>query len=326
MKTLVLTVVSTLSIVVLGSTSPAHAEDSCKDRERQSIYFATHAFPHPFFGTMEAGARQGAADACLDITWTQDVTFAVATTIERMETAITQKPDLLVITATEPVAMLPTVERAAKAGIPVIAINAPDPAPRSERLPYLVYIGGDEYEGGVEAASQVLKSRTPEKAVCLNAFPGHVGLEQRCRGWADTLAKADVTSEVLDISGGATEAEQALSGFLIRNPDVDAFFATSPGIDNYGVAIQLLKSQGKIGNVSLVVFDMSEEILQSIKAGETLAAIDQQPYLQGYLASILARQYLEAGLMPGRDILTGPGVVNADNVDVVIAGAKSGRR
>ena len=78
--------------------------------------------------------------------------------------------------------------------------------------------------------------------------------------------------------------------------------------------------------MALTTFDMNEEILAAIRSGETLAAIDQQPYLQGYLASVLARQYLDAGLMPGRDILTGPGVVNAANIDKVLAGADLGRR
>lgn len=78
--------------------------------------------------------------------------------------------------------------------------------------------------------------------------------------------------------------------------------------------------------VALVTFDLTPEVIDSIKTGDTLAAIDQQPYLQGYLPAILARQYLEAGLMPGRDILTGPRVVNAANVDQVLGATKQGRR
>jgi len=61
-------------------------------------------------------------------------------------------------------------------------------------------------------------------------------------------------------------------------------------------------------------------------AGEVLAGINQQGYLQGYLPAILARGYLDAGLMPGSNILTGPGVVNASNIDAVIVGAEAGMR
>jgi simple sugar transport system substrate-binding protein len=72
----------------------------------------------------------------------------------------------------------------------------------------------------------------------------------------------------------------------------------------------------------LATFDLMAQILASIKAGETMAAIDQQPDLPG----ILGRQYVEVGLMPGQDIFTNPGVVNASNVDKVIEGAQLHRR
>ena len=111
---------------------------------------------------LEAGAKQGAADACLDYTWTQDVAFSVASTIERIEQAIAERPDMLVVSLADPVAMKTGASRRRlAAGIPVISVNVPDPAPRGERLPYLIYIGPDEHEGGVEAARLVLAEGTP---------------------------------------------------------------------------------------------------------------------------------------------------------------------
>src|SRR5262249_14881411 len=128
----------TAGTVLIALGTAAIAADNCEGRKRYSIYFATHAIPHPFWSCVEARAKNGAEDACLDYKWTQDVQFSVATTIDRMEAAIAEKPDMLVITATDPTAMRPTVERAQKAGIPVIAINVADTAPRDKRLPYLV--------------------------------------------------------------------------------------------------------------------------------------------------------------------------------------------
>ena len=97
--------------------------------------------------------------------------------------------------------------------------------------------------------------------------------------------------------------------------------------ENFGfVSATLVKQRMGGGKAALVTFDLTPEVIESIKAGDTLAAIDQQPYLQGFLPAILARQYLEAGLMPGRDNLTGPGVVNAGNLDQVLDATKQGRR
>jgi len=58
-----------------------------------------------------------------------------------------------------------------------------------------------------------------------------------------------------------------------------------------------------------------------------MMAIDQQPYLQGSLAVALLRSYIQFGNdLPTRPVGTGPGIVDASNVDVVIAGAAAGAR
>jgi simple sugar transport system substrate-binding protein len=55
-------------------------------------------------------------------------------------------------------------------------------------------------------------------------------------------------------------------------------------------------------------------------------AIDQQQYLQGYLPVILLLNYIRYGVMPGANVLTGPGFVTKDNAAKVIAWAKAGYR
>jgi simple sugar transport system substrate-binding protein len=115
----------------------ARADDHCAGRKPYLIYYATHAIAEPVWETVKRGAEQGAADNCLKMKWTQDQKFSIETTIDRMETAITEKPDLMVITATDPKAMGPTIRKAHDAGIPMIAINSLDPAPKAERVPYL---------------------------------------------------------------------------------------------------------------------------------------------------------------------------------------------
>lgn len=298
-----------------------------EDRKAGVVYFATHAIAHPFWSIVEIGAKEGARDACLEMRWTQDVEFSVATTVERMEMAIADDPDVLVITATEPRMMDRTVKRAREKGIPIIAINVEDPAPDQGGLDYLVYIGGNEEQGGYAAADQIVKrGPAPKRSACFNSYPGHVGLEARCKGFTDRMREAGVETDTLDVSGGVANAEGAISAYLIANPDANAFFTVSPGPENYEVAHRILEEQNRTEGSSLTTFDLTPYILENIKNGTTLAAIDQQPYLQGYLAAVLARTYIDWGAIPGGDILTGPGVVNSDNVEVVIAGAAAGRR
>ena len=57
-------------------------------------------------------------------------------------------------------------------------------------------------------------------------------------------------------------------------------------------------------------------------------AIDQQPYLQGYLAVVALVKYLETGAMPGggQIVRTGPAFVTRDNAADVIRLAERGIR
>jgi simple sugar transport system substrate-binding protein len=72
---------------------------------------------------------------------------------------------------------------------------------------------------------------------------------------------------------------------------------------------------------------MDETGLDRIKDGSQLFVIDQQPYLQGYIAVSLLNGFVNYGLdLPTKPILTGPGIVNKDNVDTTIAGAQAGAR
>ncbi len=40
-------------------------------------------------------------------------------------------------------------------------------------------------------------------------------------------------------------------------------------------------------------------------------------YMQGYLPAVLTRAYLDYGMMPGSDILTGPALIDGSNIELV---------
>jgi len=74
-------------------------------------------------------------------------------------------------------------------------------------------------------------------------------------------------------------------------------------------------------------FDVSENILNRIASGEALFAIDQQGWLQGWLAVSQAWLYDQFAILPATNaILTGPAVISGDNVATVQAGVVDGYR
>jgi len=74
--------------------------------------------------------------------------------------------------------------------------------------------------------------------------------------------------------------------------------------------------------VKLGTFDLNQGTLDRIHDGEQLFAIDQQPYERGCLAVSLPNGYVNFGLkVPTTPILTGPGIVDAANIEATLAGA-----
>ncbi|UCI32082.1 substrate-binding domain-containing protein [Mesorhizobium sp. B4-1-4] len=304
--------------LVLLAAGSAAAADHCDGRKPYLIYYATHAIAEPVWETVKKGAEQGAADNCLKLKWTQDQTFSIETTINRMETAITEKPDLLVITATDPTAMRPTIEKAKAAGIPMIAINSLDPAPRDKRVPYLIGIGADLYQSGVAAAKEVLKKNPHVKhGVVPNHVPGHAGLEAMAKGFNDTLIAAGATSETIALSTDTAQIAATLDNYFLAHPDTDALFCMNAGPFCFETALDVERRAGISKKVANVSFDISPTLLDAIGSDEAIAGIDQLMYLQGYLPTVIARNYLDYGMMPDADILTGPAIIDKSNLEKV---------
>ena len=305
-------------------TAAEGAADHCEGMERYTVYFATFAYTHPFFEVMEKGANEAGVAACIDVIWTQDpVDFSIPDTVNRMDAAIATSPDLLVVSVGDPAAMKGSLDRAAEAGIPVITVNASDLEAAPEDNGYMFYVGADEYLGGVTAARLILSrgvDGVPVHAVCYIDVPGALQVESRCQGFADTMEEAGAQYSRVDICCGSTQAEAAVDAHMLANPDVDAALGVDPSDRGVLAILNVIEKQGRTGEVDVMAFDLGPEIVDHIKDGTLIATIDQQQYLQGYMPVIWARLFLDWGLLPGADVLTGPGIVDINNIELLEEG------
>ncbi|MFN3283187.1 MAG: substrate-binding domain-containing protein, partial [Pseudothermotoga sp.] len=183
------------------------------------------------------------------------------------------------------------------------------------KIPYLCYVGMNEYLAGVYAARRMLQEFTPKRAVVAIHEPGHAGLEARAKGIADVLAEKKIPVEKLDITTDPTKALTLLKSYLTRYPDTNAIFTLGP----LGAhpAIQLVEEENLVGKVKVGAIDLTTKITDAIKRGVVVFTIDQQQYLQGYLPIVFLYLYKEFGLIPHEDILTGPSIVDKSNVEIV---------
>lgn len=312
-----------LAVVVAACGGPA-ATSAGPATKQYHVYFATFAIANEFWGLMERGANEAAAQNGVKVTWTQGTEFSVEETVTRMQAAIAAKPDVMVVTDIDPAAFEPLMREAQDQGIVVININAASP---EDDPPYAFYVGADEYIAGRAAAEAVLANADPAlaRAACAIQVQGHIALEQRCQGYTDVLEEAGVIVDKIDVAGGPTEAESKAAAYFTTNDDAGAVYTLTAGPEAFDPILKVVNEQDH--EVVMVTNDTSESAFTAIKAGEVAAAIDQQPYLQGYLPVIWAKLYLDYAMLPaGNQILTGPFVIDSSNVDQIIELTAQGYR
>ncbi|EKD99089.1 MAG: hypothetical protein ACD_23C00140G0001 [uncultured bacterium] len=244
-----------------------------------------------------------------------------------LRTALSQKPDAIVGPDWVPAAMDEAFKSVVKAGVPLIIYNAGGKA-AADKLGARNYIGSDEYVAGMAGGEKFAKSGA-KNVMCVNTIPGAANLEARCKGVADGIAKQGGKSKQLPLPatsfGNPTAVAEAIKAALLKDPSVQGVITISASDANS--AASAIMQAGVGSKVKLGTFDMDQSTLDRIKSGAQLFAIDQQPYLQGFLAVSLLNLYVNYGLdVPTSPILTGPGIVDASNIDATVAGVKAGAR
>lgn len=162
--------------------------------------------------------------------------------------------------------------------IPVITINGgPEPA---KKLGAILHVGQPEYEAG-KAAGERAKAAGMRNFLCVNHAADVQALWDRCKGFADALG-VDYKQSTMDSGEDPTVIRSKVAAYLRSHATTQAILALGP--DQATAVLRGVDDAGKSGKVYVATFDLSPDILKAIQAGQIAFAIDQQPYLQGYLS------------------------------------------
>jgi simple sugar transport system substrate-binding protein len=201
----------------------------------------------------------------------------------------------------------------------VVALNAG--ITKFEDSGALSYFGSDESLAG-EAGGTRASEGGYKHVLCVVQFQGQVQLEDRCNGVKKTFTGQWTK---IYVNGADRPSEQSTIGAKLKQ-DSSIDFVITLGAPDALAAINAIKetsSKAKVGT-----FDFNPQIPPKIKSGELQFAIDQQPYLQGYESVDSLWLYKVNGniLGGGKPTLTGPFVVDKQNVDFVGNFAAAGTR
>ena len=224
--------------------------------------------------------------------------------------------------------------------IPLVTINSGTTA-QSEQLGAIMHVGQPEYDAG-KAAGQRAKAAGAKSFLCVNHYATNPASFERCKGFADALG-VDYQKSTIDSGDDPPTVEGKVSAYLRKNPGTNAILTLGPSSAH--PTLKAIAKLGLKGKVFMATFDLSPEISAGIKDGTVAFAIDQQPYLQGYipvavlalmkqlntrdLAKVMAAlkdnpkakaRFDEYGLTPvygARHISSGPGFVTKANIGKV---------
>jgi simple sugar transport system substrate-binding protein len=181
------------------------------------------------------------------------------------------------------------------------------------------YVGAVLYDAGASLATEAIKRAglQPGDRVFVWGLLSQPGRGQRTKGIVDTLKKAGMTVDYLEIND-ATNADPAngvsiFTGYVSSHPDVKAMFIDHGNLTS---AIPTFMKAANLapGSVFMAGFDMSPATVKGIQDGYISLVIDQQEWLQGFFGVLqlcLTHEYGFSGLF----INTGAGFDDKSNID-----------
>ncbi|MBL7261703.1 sugar ABC transporter substrate-binding protein [Paractinoplanes lichenicola] len=282
-----------------------------------TIAMITHETPgDTFWDKIKNGAQQAAKDTGVTLKYSNDPEATKQAVL--IQNAVDSKVNGIATTLVTPDALAGSVKAATEAGIPVVGFNSG--IDDYQKLGALMYFGSDETLAGTTAGKRIGDAGA-KHPLCVIQAQGSVALEARCAG----VKSAVPGTENIQVNG-ADDASvvSTLQAKLAQDKSIDYIVTLGAPI-----AIDALKAMDQAGSsAKLITFDLNAEAAQDIKDKKIEFSIDQQPYVQGYMAVTSLYLNIKNGndIGGGKAVLTGPSFVDASNIDKIVPFTKNNTR
>ncbi|MGY1681684.1 substrate-binding domain-containing protein [Geodermatophilus sp. SYSU D01176] len=282
-----------------------------------TIGMITHEAPgDAFWDKIRAGANAAADNLGITLNYSNAPSAGEQATL--VQNQVDSGVDGIAVTLAYVDAVGPAAQSAVQEGIPVVAFNSGINDYMNYDIP--MYFGSNEQLAG-RTVGERIGADGGQKALCVIQEQGHVALETRCAG----VTEGFPNTEILYVQGtDLPSVQQTIGSSLQTDPSVTHIVTLGAQVAQ---AAQAAKTDTQ-SQAEIVTFDLNPEVAQAIQAGDIAFSVDQQPYVQGYMAV----QALYLNLTNGNDIgggqpvLTGPSIVDESNIDVILPYAENNTR
>jgi len=308
-----------LSLSSLGLGVPSNAEAAEGEtvgkypkHPKWKFTFVNHVTTNPFF----VPTRYGAEDACalLGCTyqWAGSEKSIATDMVNALNTAVSAGVDGIAVSLVDQAAFNDPVEKALKAGIPVVSYNAD--VQSNKRL---CYIGQDLFVSGKGLGQRIVELVPEGEVVGFIATPGQLNIQPRLDGAKAAIKESGKNITLSEVSSGAALNDEvsAVEAYFAGHPDIKGMFAVDAG-STAAVAKTMAGHQLQSKGVHAGGFDLLPTTMEAIAKGDLDFTIDQQPYLQGFYTVLVLFLYKVSGGLTGpADINTGLNFITKANVN-----------
>ena len=266
---------------VLGATALAASSSTAPAQDAPTYALVQINQQALFFNQMNEGA-QAAADAAGAELLIFNANNDPASQNSAVETYIAEGVDGLIVVAIDVNGIMPAVEQADAAGIPVVAVDAILP-----EGPQRAQVGVDNAEAGAEIGEEFVEwasgQEEPVQLGIVGALNSAIQIVRQ-DGFEGAVEGSE-TIETVGVVDGQNVQDVALTAaenLITANPELDAIYATGePALLG---AIAAVESQGKQDQVTIFGWDLTAQAIAGIDAGYVEAVVQQSPYGMGEAA------------------------------------------
>ena len=262
-----------LAVLLLAVLAPALAA-GCQRGGGEGggarIGLSVSTLNNPFFVTLRDGAQSAADEAGAELI-VSDAQNDTAQQQDDIQNFVTQQVNLILVNPVDSDAVVPAIEAANQANIPVIAL---DRGASGGEL--ATTIASDNVQGGNLAGEELIRLVGSGSVAQLEGTPGADPARDRGQGFQDAINAQSALELVASQTANFDRAEglNVAENILQANPDIAGIFA-----QNDEMALGAVQALGDSAGdeVKVVGFDAIEDALSAIQDGTINATVAQQP-------------------------------------------------
>jgi len=295
------------------------AADAGPEGPAMTVAMITHQAPgDTYWDIVRKGAEAAAAKDKVTLRYANDPDGGAQATL--VQNAIDSRVDGIAVTLAKPEALAPVLRKAREAGIPVVVLNAG--IDQWKNVGAVSFFGTDDGVAG-EGAGKRAAADGARHLLCVSHEQGQVQQEARCDGLRSGFAPGRF-DKLYVIGTDMPSVRSTVAAKLRQDPSID--LVVTLGAPYALTAIEAAKEAGS--RAKFATFDSNPQVPAAIRSGALQWAVDQQPYLQGYLAvDALWLQKTNGHIVGGGGpVLTGPYFIDRSNVDRIATFAAAGTR